>query len=203
MIPVLRQLANQTADTAETVVGTNLADDGVTALPYQQLLAQLARRWRGRPAVVGPGGIGRRCLRRRLFVGRRARGARRARRRAAGGAAVLRRSRVRAIGSGPARCWRPARRGSLRGGDGARAEALEARGGPDAAAPARAGGGDAGARVVRNGARSTTNRIGHHQPAALCSSRLTTREAQARQRPWEGRNCALPRSCITGVTEKL
>ena len=38
MIPVLRQLANQTADTAETVVGTNLADDGVTALPYQQLL---------------------------------------------------------------------------------------------------------------------------------------------------------------------
>ena len=43
MIPVLRQLANQTADTAETVVGTNLADDGVTALPYQQLLAQLAQ----------------------------------------------------------------------------------------------------------------------------------------------------------------
>ena len=45
---------------------------------------------------------------------------------------------------------------SFRGGDGARAEALEARGGPDAAAPARAGGGDAGARVVCNGARGTT-----------------------------------------------
>lgn len=43
MIPVLRQLANQPADMAETTVGTNLTDDGVTALPYQQLLAQLAQ----------------------------------------------------------------------------------------------------------------------------------------------------------------
>lgn len=43
MIPVLRQLANQPADTADSTVGTNLTDDGVTALPYQQLLAQLAQ----------------------------------------------------------------------------------------------------------------------------------------------------------------
>lgn len=43
MIPVVRQPTNQPADTADTTVGTNLTDDGVTALPYQQLLAQLAQ----------------------------------------------------------------------------------------------------------------------------------------------------------------
>lgn len=43
MIPVLRQPTNQPADTADSTVGTNLTDDGVTALPYQQLLAQLAQ----------------------------------------------------------------------------------------------------------------------------------------------------------------
>lgn len=50
MMPVLRQLTNQPADMTETTVGANLADDGVTELPYQQLLAQVAQQRAGQSA---------------------------------------------------------------------------------------------------------------------------------------------------------
>ena len=50
MIPVLRQLVNQPADTAENSIGANLTDDGVAELPYQQLLAQLAQYSADHPA---------------------------------------------------------------------------------------------------------------------------------------------------------